>query len=136
MKRRLDTAPRTLEGVEVTRMARLVLFPLLALLLGFGVACSDDNDGSIEDERANLERDINDQLDRLNAEIKELENEVQGEGGGTIDNEAQQRLDDLKDERADLENKLDDVRTASEERLQDLKKDLETQLNDLREQLE
>ena len=111
-------------------MRKLVLGIILgaALFTPLAVACGDDNQTKEE-----YEAEVQDQVDALDKRIEDLERDVSGQGGA--DAEAGKRLDDLRNQRDDLDGKLDDLRARGEDNWQDLKKEIDPALDRIDKEL-
>jgi septal ring factor EnvC (AmiA/AmiB activator) len=110
---------------------------LLAPLLVFGLACSDDgnNDDVTLDDREQFEQDAEARLQQIDSEINDLERRIELQGGDAQD-DLETELDDLKDERDDLGEKLGDLREASDDEWETLKDDVEDSFDDLDRRLD
>ena len=129
----------------------------LAGVLAFGVACTDDegdNDlGPLETPSvpetvlpsppasdADQTRDefadkVNNQIDRMEARIAEIEDEAKTLAGDAKE-EANRQVDDLKGEVDDLKARLSDYESANEDDLEKIKDDIEGALNDAQTEIE
>ena len=129
----------------------------LAGVLAFGVACTDDDDtddlgpletpsipetvlpnppaSDAEDSRTEFTDKVNNQIDRMEARIAEIEDESEGMSGDAKE-EADRQIDELKGEVNDLRARLDDYEGADEDDLEAIREDIEGTLNEAQTEIE
>ena len=104
--------------------ALLVFFALV------GVACSNKD---TSDSRQDFENKSQQQLDKVDKRINDLENQVKS---SNADDDAKRELSSLKDEREKVSAKLNQARSASDDDWQRIKGDLNQSLDKLNDQVE
>jgi septal ring factor EnvC (AmiA/AmiB activator) len=130
----------------------------LAGVLVFGVACTDEDDGdndlgpletpSIPEtvlpippaSDADQSKDefvdkVNNQIDRMEARIAEIEDESQ-DLTGDAKSEADRQIDELKGEVDELRTRLSDYESANADDLEAIKEDIEGTLNEAQTKIE
>ena len=128
-----------------------VMAMALAGVLAFGTACSDDdgdNDlgpletpsvpetvlptppaSGVEDDRDDFVDDVNNQIDKMEDRIAEIEAESDTMTGDAKE-EADRQIDELKTEVKDLRNRLTEFEGADDGKAQEIKDDIENTLNE------
>ena len=134
-----------------------VMAMTLAGVLAFGIACSDDdgdNDlgpletpsvpenvlptppaSGVEDDRDDFVNDVNNQIDKMEDRIAEIEAESDTMTGDAKE-EADRQVEELKNAVSDLRNRLTEFKGANDGRAQEIKDDIENTLNEAQTEIE
>jgi len=129
----------------------------VAGVLAFGIACSDDdgdNDlgpletpsvpetvlptppaSDVEENRDDFVDDVNNQIDKMEDRIAEIESESDGMSGDAKE-EADRQVDELKNKVNDLRNRLAEFEGADDEDVQEVRDDIENTLNEAQTEIE
>ena len=141
-----------------TKTTRMLMGLALAGALAFSVACSDDNgddDGlgpletpsvpktvlpsppasDADESRDEFTDRVNNQIERMEARIAEIEDESQNLSGDAK-KEADRQVESLKDEVEDLRARLSDYEGASNDDLEAIREDIEGTLNKTQTKIE
>ena len=129
----------------------------LAGVLTFGVACSDDDGDTdlgpletpsvpetvlpsppasgTEDDRDEFVDNVNNQIDKMEERISEIEQDSAGSTGEARE-EADQQIDELKSEVGDLRDRLSDYEGANGPDAEAIRDDIESSLNEAENKIE